>query len=108
MKKVIQVAWEKPPMGWMKLNSNGSALGNPGKAGEGGLIHDHQGNWVRGYARALGNTSSSIAELWALRDGLDIVKELGIDNQIVEMDTLSIVMEKAWKPHAARIVCWFP
>ena len=34
MKKVIRVAW-------MKLNSNGSALGNPSKAGGGGLIRDH-------------------------------------------------------------------
>ena len=64
MKTVILVAWEKPPIDWMKLNSDGSALGNPRKArGGGGLIQDHQGNWVRGYARSLGNTSSSIAKL---------------------------------------------
>ena len=85
MKKVIRVAW-------MKLNSNGSALGNPSKAGGGGLIRDHQGNWVRGYARAHVNTSSSIAELWALRDGLEIAKDLGLNNLIVEMDALSIVL----------------
>jgi len=41
MKKVIRVAWEKPPLGWMKLNSDGSALGNLGKAGGGVLIQDH-------------------------------------------------------------------
>ena len=75
--KMIRVAWEKPPVGWMKLNSDGSALGSPGKAGGGGLIRDHQGNWVRGYARAHGYTSSSKAELWALRDGLEIAKDLG-------------------------------
>ena len=34
-KAVIPIAWERPPMGWMKLNSDGSALGNPGKQGEG-------------------------------------------------------------------------
>nr|POE95235.1 putative ribonuclease h protein [Quercus suber] len=60
MKKVIRVAWEKPALGWMKLNFDGSALGNLGKAGGGGLIRDHQGNWVRGYARAYGNTSNSM------------------------------------------------
>ena len=92
MKKVIRVAWEKPPLGWMKLNNDGSALGNPGKAGGGGLIRDHQGNWVRGFARAHGNTSSSITELWALRDGLEIAKDLGLNNLIVEMDALSIVL----------------
>ena len=92
MKAVIPVAWEKPPIGWLKLNSDGSALGNLGKAGGGGLIHDHQGNWIRGYARSLGNTNSFIAELWALRDGLTIAKELRINNLIVEIDALSVVM----------------
>ena len=57
----------------MKLNTNGSTLGN-------------QGNWVRGFARAHDNTSSSIAELWALCDGLEIAKDLGLNNLIVEMD----------------------
>ena len=63
MKKVVCVAWEKPHLGWWKLNSDGSALGNPSRAGGGGLIRDHQGNWVRGYARAHGNTRSSLTEL---------------------------------------------
>ena len=92
MKKVIRVAWEKPPLGWLKLNTDGSALGNPGKAEGGGLIRDHQGNWIRGFARAHGYSTSSLAELWALRDGLEIAKDLGINNLIVEMDTLSIVL----------------
>ena len=91
-KAVIPVAWEKPPIGWLKLNSDGSALGNPGKVRGGGLIRDHQGNWIRGYARSLGNTNSFITELWALRDGLTIAKELRINNLIVEMDALSVVM----------------
>jgi len=50
-------------MGWMKLNSDGSALGNPRRAGGGGLIHNHDGNWVQGYARGLGHTSNFMAEL---------------------------------------------
>lgn len=92
MKTMISVEWEKPPMGWVILNSDGSALGNRRKAGGGGLIWQHQGNWIRGYARSLDNTNSSIAELWALRNGLAIAKELGLDNLIVEMDALSVVM----------------
>ena len=79
-------------MGWMKLNFDGFALGNSGKVGGGGLIRDHQGNWIRGYTRPLVNTSNFIAELWALRDGLTISKELEINNLIVEMGALSVVM----------------
>ena len=33
-----------------------------------------------------------MAELWALREGLAISKELGLNNLIVELDALSVVM----------------
>lgn len=57
------MSWEKPPEGWVKLNTNGLALGNLGKAEGGGLIRNHHGDWIRGYAKALGNTNSFMAEL---------------------------------------------
>ena len=38
------VSWCKPSVGWYKLNSDGASVGNPGKAGGGGLIRDYQGN----------------------------------------------------------------
>lgn len=41
-------------MNWFKLNTYGSSIGNLGKAGEGGLIHDHRGNWIFGFARGIG------------------------------------------------------
>ena len=34
----IAIGWVKPPVNWVKLNTNGSALGSPGLAGGGGLI----------------------------------------------------------------------
>ena len=33
-----------------------------------------------------------MAELWALRDGLLIAKEMGINNLIIELDALSVVL----------------
>ena len=35
---VKAIRWEKLARGWVKLNINGSSLGNPGLAGGGGLI----------------------------------------------------------------------
>lgn len=64
----IQVKWNKPPAGWFKLNLDGSSLGNPSLAGGRGLIRNENGDWIRGYARAIGITTSVAAELWALRD----------------------------------------
>ena len=79
---------ENPPKGWAKLNINGLALGSPGAASGGGLIRDHNGDWIVGFSRAFDSTNSIIAELWALRDGLTLAQELCLNSLIVEMDTL--------------------
>ena len=47
---------------------------------------------IDGFARPLGRTNSCMAEFWALRDGLLLVKEFGINNLIVELDALSMVL----------------
>ncbi|KAL0014579.1 hypothetical protein SO802_001648 [Lithocarpus litseifolius] len=58
---------EKPDLNWFKLNIDGSSIDNPVKAGGGGIIRNHHGNWVRGFARSIGIALSDIAELWALK-----------------------------------------
>ena len=75
---VTPICWRKPEQGWFKLNSDGASQGNPGKAGGGGLIWDHQGMWIKGYIRRIGVVSSFAAECWALRDGLLLAIQLGI------------------------------
>lgn len=90
-KAAIPVAWTKPREDWFKLNSDGASLGNPGKAGGGGIIRNSQGGWVRGYARSIGLTSSIIAELWALRDGMQLADHMGIRQLEVELDAKVIV-----------------
>ena len=64
----------------------------PGRAGGGGLIRDHDGSWVKGYARGLGHTNSIMIELWALRDGLVLAKEMRLNNLIIKLDALSVVI----------------
>ena len=87
----IQVRWTKPPLSWQKLNSDGSSIGNPGRAGGGGLIHDDKGVWVKGYARNIGHITSVAAELWALCDGLRLCSALKIPDVIIELDAKLIV-----------------
>ena len=86
------MGWEKPPWGWLKLNYDGSAINNPGKAGEGGLFCDHEGNWVKGHVKGIGHTNSFMVELWALRDRLNIAREMGVGNLIIELEVLNIVL----------------
>ena len=69
-KTKIQVRWLPPPISWMKLNLDGSSMRNLGLAGRGGLICNENGEWVKGYTRAIGCATSVTTELWALRDGI--------------------------------------
>ena len=78
-------------MGWSRLNTDGSALGSLGKAGGGRLIRNHNGDWVAGFSRSLGCTNSFMAELWALRNGLILAKDLNLNSLIVELDAKSVV-----------------
>ncbi|KAK7858798.1 putative ribonuclease h protein [Quercus suber] len=82
----IQVKWTPPPLHWFKPNSDGSSLGNPGLAGGGGIIRDSAGNWVKGYARTIGVTTSVAAELWALRDGIRLCIALKLPAVEIELD----------------------
>jgi ribonuclease HI len=85
------IKWVVPPVGWYKLNTNGSSVGNPGLAGGGGVIRNHVGDWVGGFSRAIGITTSVQAELRALKDGLNLAIDLGILNLEIEMDSLVAV-----------------
>ena len=66
-------------------------FGNPGLAGGGGVIRNHLGDWVGGFSRAIGVTTSVQAELRALKNGLNLAIDLGILNLEIEMDSLVAV-----------------
>ena len=57
----------------------------------GGIIKDCHGEWISGFARSIGFTTSFAAEFWALRDGLMLCLSLGITAMEVEVDASSIV-----------------
>lgn len=65
--------------------------GNPSIASIGGVIQDHKGKLVAGYAGGIGLHSSMIAEASALLKGLHIVVSLGIENLHIEGDSKSII-----------------
>ncbi|GLU17301.1 hypothetical protein SLE2022_336770 [Rubroshorea leprosula] len=85
-------AWSKPHFPTIKLNTDGSSIGNPGLSGSGGIFRDSLGNWVLGYARNIGFSSPLAAELWAIRDGLVLAIQRGFHNLIVESDSKVAVL----------------
>lgn len=60
---VKQVRWEKPKLGWFKLNTDGSSNGSVGTAAGGGLIRDELGNWVIGFSRRIGRVDNFVAKI---------------------------------------------
>ena len=90
-RRQIAVSWCFPPPSWFKLNSDGSSLGNSGKAGGGGLIRNDRGEWLKGYARNVGYSTSVAVELWALHDGLRLCIALKLLAMIIELDAKLIV-----------------
>ena len=70
------VRWTKPPEGWLKLNTDGFVISFSGLVGGGGLLRDRSGHRVKGFAKAGLTSSSIVAELWALREGLTMCVDL--------------------------------
>ena len=60
------IRWHTPPSPFLKLNTNGSALGNPGLADAGGVLRDHWGQWISGYSLHVGLATNNLAELAAV------------------------------------------
>lgn len=90
-KKPIPVTWKKPEIGWTKLNFDGSSKGRVGKASIGGVFRNDKAEFLLGYAESIGRASSTIAELRALRRGLELVLENGWSDVWLEGDAKTLV-----------------
>ena len=85
------IRWEKPAMGWKKLNTDGSVLGRIGQASCGGVVRDDNGCWIVGFTRHIGTTNCFAAKLWGLRDGLSLCLSLNISCLVVVLDAKAVV-----------------
>ena len=85
------VKWGRLKIGWVKLNTDGLSLGNPGAVGGGGVIRDWSGIWIVGFSRKIGIAMSLLAELWAIRDGLMLCIDRSLVMVEVELDAKAVV-----------------
>nr|POE82533.1 putative ribonuclease h protein [Quercus suber] len=76
---------------WLRINCVSQQKSFSGRAGGGGLIRDPNGDWVCGYARAIGHTTSVAAKLWAIRDGINLCIEINLTNIVIELDAKIVV-----------------
>ena len=85
------IRWEKPAMGWKKLNTDGSVFGSFGQAGCGSVVRDDHENWIVGFTRHIGTTNCFAVELWGLRDVLNLCLSLNIPCFVVDVDAKAVV-----------------
>ncbi|KAG2666238.1 hypothetical protein I3760_15G047900 [Carya illinoinensis] len=89
--KVTMVKWIKPQQGWVKLNTDGSSLGNPGQSGAGGVIRDTSGHLCIAYSMDLGQGSNNYAELKGLLEGVRRCCRYGFLQVYIEVDSQLLV-----------------
>ena len=75
-----------------------------GHAGGGGVLRDHNRNWMWGFAVKLGRCSVIEAEIWSIIHGLRLAWEKGLRQLVLEMNSLMaanwiIELEKADNMH---------
>lgn len=88
LKQEVLIAWEKHKNGYVKLNVDGSAKGQPGLAASGGVIRDEYGNWIAGFCQKIGITFSLTAEPWGIYQGLTLCWNRGLRKFCVEIDSM--------------------
>ena len=75
----------------MKLNFDGSAIGNPGMAGVGSVIHNEDGIIILSYSSPAGVCSINKAELLALLFGLREASRLQPQQLPAERDSSCVI-----------------
>ncbi|WMV45629.1 hypothetical protein MTR67_039014 [Solanum verrucosum] len=89
--KVTPVQWIKPPENWVKLNTDGSALNNPGSIGAGGVLRNHMGELLLAFSIPLGEGTNDQAEVEAALFGLTWCAQLNYNKVILEVDSQLLV-----------------
>lgn len=74
--------------GWIMLNTDGAAKGNPGPAVGGGIFRGTRGEWLYGFAENMGCCTSVKAELKAVFQGLRIACDRGIKKLWVQSNSI--------------------
>ncbi|MBA0747488.1 hypothetical protein Gogos_004400, partial [Gossypium gossypioides] len=57
----------------------------------GGLLRDHNGNWIVGFKRYFENCEVIDSELWGILDGLKIAHDSGFQKVIIRRKNLEVV-----------------
>ncbi|KAK2403171.1 hypothetical protein QL285_052632 [Trifolium repens] len=74
---IKEVLWQLPLLGWIKCNSDGASVGNPGNSACGGIFRNSEANFCGAFAINLGTQSSFVAELMGAMLAIEIAHHNG-------------------------------
>ncbi|KAH1089937.1 hypothetical protein J1N35_017194 [Gossypium stocksii] len=62
-----------------------------GFAADGGCVRDHNGKWVIGFAKYLGNCTVLEAKLWGILDGLNLIMDRRFEKVLILIDSTDAI-----------------
>ncbi|KAA3475886.1 RNA-directed DNA polymerase (Reverse transcriptase) [Gossypium australe] len=80
-----------PGDNWVHLSTDGAVNNISGAAAAGGVARDHEGNWILGFNRFLGNCTPIEAEFWGILDGILILLNKGYKRINIMSDNIEVV-----------------
>jgi hypothetical protein len=90
----LEMKWEKPPCGWLKLNWDASIEKNGRKMKVGIVIRDQEGALlVANCITKIGLTNPSVAEAMGAWQSASLINQLGLQKVIVEGDALQVIQD---------------
>ncbi|XP_026451467.1 uncharacterized protein LOC113351746 [Papaver somniferum] len=98
----VPVPWVHPQHGFVKLNWDG-ASNNLGMAGIGGVLCGDHGGFYACYAKHVFKNDNNVAEVWDIRNGMLLTRNMGLKKLEVESDsTIQLSKEEVQAPWGLR------
>ncbi|KAJ6734329.1 hypothetical protein OIU79_001566 [Salix purpurea] len=85
------IHWNKPPPGFVKLNTDASYKYDCQRSSIAGVCRDENGIWMFGFSSRVQSGSSFEAELVAVREALKLAWDKGLTRVTLESDSESVV-----------------
>ncbi|XP_042484669.1 uncharacterized protein LOC122064950 [Macadamia integrifolia] len=83
----LEVHWCKPPDQWIKINVDGSSLGNPGRTRVGGIVRDKNGQVCKAFSTFLGVKKIYEAEFSVVTEAILVAMNMNTRGLWIESDS---------------------
>ncbi|PON56459.1 Ribonuclease H-like domain containing protein [Parasponia andersonii] len=89
--RIVEVHWQFPPAGWLKVNTDGSGFGSPSLAGYGSIFRTSRGFCKGAFAIPLGKVFAFEVELAGAIHAISCAYDFGWTNLWLECDSTYLV-----------------